>query len=280
VCSLLLASCEVDYTEELNRQLEAAEPRLAIEARLWTLPEYAGLPQGYVLVSRTSSVFDPLNVQWVTDATVVMADDAGHTDTLLYVPLPDSLAQALQLPNGIGAYVALNLQPVVGRTYTCTVWVQGTAYTSTTQLLPPFVIDSLRAEFEQANGPREEGWRVYNHYQDPPETGDYRLSRYILNGDRPVPPDGVFLASDEFINGNYIRVAWPRSFDPGDTVVWEIHKLTKPLFDYFEAWEAIAGGEGGPFDGPAANPPGHWSNDALGYFWCSEVERDTIVIPN
>lgn len=289
VASALLTGCEVDYTEELREKLEVGGNRLVIDARLCS--DYVdGIPvPARVFISRSAPALDPLNVQWVNNATVVMSDDQGRVDTLTFLPI-DSLLELLGdsidlstlelLPPGSGVYIG-GLEPIAGRTYTCTVNIPGEpTYTATTQIPVPILLDSLGSRYREEEAFFAEGWYIRLLGQDPPGRGQNYLIRYWRNDTLQGNAQDITLQDDEFVDGNYIDgELFADPFVTGDTVTVEFHTVSRDVYTYYLEFQQIVFGSGSPFSGPGANPTSNWNNEALGLFWASTPQILGIRVP-
>lgn len=265
--------------EEIELDLTGdSKPRIVIEALLWD-DHGDGLPvPARVFVTRTGDVFDPLSIDFVSNAQVIIYDNVDQRDTLDYVEIPDSLG-ITPVP-GVGIYASFTLQVHPGRTYTCEVTVDGTTYTAIYETRNPARLDSLSVTFREQQAFIEEGWYVKLNGRDPEGFGDYYFIRYSLNDTMKTLPSELNIQDDAFIDGNYIDgELFAPAFKTGDTIMVEFHHTNEIIFKHYAAYISLSFGTGGPFSGPGANPPSNFNNDALGVFWVSMPQRLGIRIP-
>jgi hypothetical protein len=91
----------------------------------------------------------------------------------------------------------------------------------------------------------------------------------------------VSFASDEFVNGNYVRdypvlrIREPDIASEGSDVTLEMFAVTRNYYTFLSALMIETVWRGSPWDGPPANVPGNISNGAKGYFRVSAVKRIT-----
>jgi hypothetical protein len=276
--------------EPIELDIAADAPRLAIDARLWTRPA-PWEPHGQVTLTRSGHPFLPESIEWIPDAVITLWDDAGQRDTLVFVAystldsllpggLPPQFAIRLrELPPAAGLYVTRTLQAIPGRTYTLHVQLpDGTQHQAQSLLPLPVPIDSATYRWLPRRGPIEEGYFIEYHFQDPPEPGQNYMSFHYLNDTLQNSADYITVGDDFYINGSYVHGPLFRPFRAGDTVVVEHQTVTRAVLDHWAGLLQLMSGTGGPFSGPGANPPTNFSGGALGLFWCSAPQRDTVVI--
>ena len=244
--------------DEISVNLNSVEPQLVIEGsiRMDAAAE--------VLITKTKD-FDATNdYQPITDADVVIKDDAGNTETLLCQP--------------DGRYVATTILGVERRTYNLLVTLEGKEYTATTYMPPRVEIDSLTQ------------WRLpVKDYPDPqvhfvdPEGEENQYYRYVfyINDVRPVGRDRLRerLMSTEFIDGSIIRQPVTISYeldrdeDPivtGDKVTVEMQCIDQGVYKFFETLYNV--------EDALANPTSNIKGGALGYFGAYSYTTKDIIL--
>lgn len=86
-------------------------------------------------------------------------------------------------------------------------------------------------------------------------------------------------ASDEFINGNYIRdlsthfIAEDEMIGDSMKVTLEMQSITAEYYEYLTGLLLETVWKGTPWDGPPANVPGNISNGARGFFKAADIKR-------
>lgn len=280
----------VGCQEPIALDLATGTPRVAIDARLWTRPN-AWEPHGQVTLTRSGNPLRPEEIQWIADAEITIWDEAGPRDTLVFVPfavldslLPGGLPPGFSfgfdaLPHGAGIYVTRYLQAVPGHRYGIRVALPTDEVFQAASLLPvPVPIDSATYRWLPRRGPIEEGYFIEYHFQDPPELGQNYMSLHYLNDTLQNSSDFITVGNDAYINGSYVHGPLFRPFRANDTVVVEHQTVTNIAIEHWTGLLKLMGGTGGPFSGPGANPVTNFTGGALGLFWCSAPQRDTVVM--
>lgn len=249
------SSCE----DVIDVDLRSVEPELVIEGSI-RIGESAE-----VLITKTKD-FDASNdYSPVTDAVVVISDDAGIQETLL--------------PNQAGKYVTTSIQGTERHTYHLSVTYEGVEYTSTTYMPPRVEIDSLtlwKLPVKDIPDPQI-------HFVDPiGEENQYYRCVLRINGEQPLLQDRLEdrLISTEHIDGSVIRqpifisfVNSGRDDDPvkqNDVVTVEMQCFDKDVYRFFETLYNV--GEA------AANPVSNIRGGALGYFGAYSFTSKDIVM--
>jgi hypothetical protein len=257
VASITLSSCEKVIDYELN----TTTPKLVIEANLTNNPEYSS-----VTLSKSKNFTDNNTFEFVSNALVIITDNAGNTDTL-------ELTQP-------GTYQPTSLVGIPGRTYYLTVQADGNVYTAQSQMPNAVNIDSI--SFNSINRLGEIIIIPAPHYQDPAnEDNYYRFLEYV-DGNRST---SIFISNDLFYNGQYVNESL-RSFsdnlkiEPGNTVEILMMTIDENVYNYFSSLSQISGGGGPNQSGTPANPVTNLTGGALGYFSaCAVQTRTTIFNP-
>ena len=249
------ASCE----DIIDVDLRSVEPELVIEGtvRMGVTAE--------VLISKTKDFSGTNEYPPVTDAVVVVSDDAGNRETLH--------------PNEAGKYVATSILGTERRTYHLSVTYDEVEYTATSYMPPRVEIDSLtiwKLPVKDVPDPQV-------HFVDPPGA-ENQYYRYVLriNGVQPLLQDRLEdeLISTENIDGSVIRqplfisyVNSGRDDDPikqNDVVTVEMQCLDKDVYRFFETLYSV--GEA------MANPVSNIKGGALGYFGAYSFTSKDIIM--
>ncbi|MDB5282816.1 MAG: hypothetical protein JWO06_1891, partial [Bacteroidota bacterium] len=150
----------------INIDLNTANSKVVIEAYMTDQPG-----GDTVKITRTGSYFTPGNYPAVTNATVVITDNAGLTDTLIQI---DS-----------GRYTASGLAGIPGKTYTLKVFTDGVEYDAVSTMPAPVEIDSVVQIFDKvinANGSIDSNYRIRCIFQDPAGFGNFYRAQLVVNG--------------------------------------------------------------------------------------------------
>ena len=174
-----------------------------------------------------------------------------------------------------------------GKTYSLTIHAEGKTLTSSTTIPPLVYLDSIYVK--PVDDPANDSLvRLFGHFNDPPEIGNYYRMFTSQNG-QPFYPFFTSVAEDFFINGKPVEFFIGRGeapnaedfetyglFTRGDTVVTKFCSIDRPTYDFWLTIENDVG-SGGPF----ANEIIVKTNidGGLGV-WCGYGPTyDTLIIP-
>jgi hypothetical protein len=246
---MLLFSCQ----EEIDINLNAADSRIVIEAELTDTP-----PPYIVRVSHTIAFDKPNNFVAITDAIVILSDDAGNSETLTQ--------------DSAGFYIVKTIQATPEHTYNISVQIEDKTYTSQCFMRQSVEIDSLfiRTYSYGAINVRVIETRFTDKAN---ERSFYRLKCFVNNelwqssiySDRDV--DGKQISASFFSDNPYDD---KYQLNTGDTIRIELYAITEEIFNYFRSLRNTS----------AASPSNPTSNitDALGYFNVCSVKKKEIVV--
>ncbi len=205
--SLFLASC----TERIDINVNSSNPVLVVAGNITT---DAG---PYTVQLSKTTDFDKPNVfPAVSNAFVMIADNAGNSDTLT------------ETPTGSGMYFTHSIQGVVGRTYTLTVKSEGKDYTATSSIPVPTTLDSVYIQVNLPNTPspgrppvQDTTRTIFQVFQDPEGTSNYYQIAQNVNGGKDNKPS---LFSDDNVDGNRVIIPYFGGSDVamvrGDSLSW------------------------------------------------------------
>ncbi len=262
---LVLSSCQKVISVDLNQ----TNPQIVIEG---LVNDQGGTDS--VVINMTGDYFTPsLYFQPVTNATVVISDNAGNVDTLKEVTSGDYYSTS---PSGIP-----------GRTYSLKVVSNGKEYDAVSSMPQKVKIDSLY-NLPSINTFGESGYDFYVTFKDPPQPGNYyRIIPHVSS----LPTDsisggrgGTFIVDDEFTNGNEITFRFgirnnpTRKLGPGDTVKVDLLSIDKATYDYYYTLRNIIAADQSPTSLSPANPNTNLTNGSLGYFSAYAMDSRTIII--
>ena len=247
---LLFSSCE----KYIELDLEQGDPKVVIEANMSDLNPVTAI------VSRSSEFFqgefDPIE-----DALLVLSDDLGNKDTLLYTQS--------------GIYVGSRIGQV-GGTYTLNVIADGQLFTASSYLNASVPIDSIKYEAEESEFPGQEGKYVKFWYKDIPGQRDYYRIQYYYDDVIEIGPNSIRISTDVFDDGLVNEVTTRDSVGVGVKVEARLFKITEQTFDYLNTLQDIVSQQPGG-SGVPQNPIQVWSNGALGYFSAAGESSMEIV---
>lgn len=251
---VLLSSCE----KEIDLKLKDKSGDIVIEGNITDLPG-----PYYVSVTRSVAFTETNEYPPVTGAEIIITDDFGQHDSLVY--------------HANGLYKTNTLMGLYGHTYTLSVTVEGTTYTATCKMPQWVRLDSLKQD--QIRFGTEVRYGVVPFYIDPPELGNYYRFIQFVNGRRDK---GYYNFSDNTNNGMVntrpLYASFEREEDevkPGDKIELEMQCIDYAVYTYFNALAQIEGGGGTT---TPANPPTNLSNGALGIFSAHTVQTGSIII--
>lgn len=256
-----LFSCQKVVVLDLN----TAEPVIVIEGNITSDPG----PQT-VYISTSGDFYTAEGIEPIGDATVIITDTTGLTDTLeMYTP---------------GIYYTFNLTGKEGMKYDLQVMHNGEVYKGTETLPMEKKIDSLWFVVNEGlfgdGGLNEDGDTTYNifcRFQDPEETLDYY--RFVVSVNDTLVQTGFssyFVTDDELFNGQLFDLEITGSGAiKGDYVNIEMQSIGYNTYVYYTGLnDALSGGLGStPY-----NPISNIDNEALGYFGAYASDADDITI--
>lgn len=254
-CSFLaaLVGCE----EVIELPLADKSGKIVIEGNV---TDVAG--PYYVTVTRSIKLSQDTEDPVVKNATVILKDNNGQTETLKYEN---------------GRYKSQNFTTKYGDIYTLSVAVDGEEYTAVSQMPKKVKLDDVKYKMSQ-------GIYIQYHYlqpvfTDPVEKGNLYLFR-ISKGEGGYFNE-VALLSDEVGNGevNTKFLLTKYNILKNDLVNVEMQSVDLSVFNYFKALPGVT--LNGEYNGggiPPANPVSNINNGALGYFSAHTSEKKTIII--
>jgi len=252
----LLASCE----EVIDVDLNTANPQIVVEASL------SDEPGSYrVKLSRTVNFDETNSYPPVSNALVVISDDAGGVDTL-------------QESTEAGVYrTQTALAGKYGRKYNLKIEVEGLLLTASSTLPQAVDLDSITTTTSTFGG--EETIQIVPNFRDPAGLGNYyRFIQY--NNDKRLKV--IFVLDDQNSDGlNITRPLFNTSDDDvllGDSVQVEMQSIDATIYRYFFSLSQISADSGPNASATPANPDSQFGKAALGYFSAYAVRRKGILI--
>lgn len=257
-----LSSCQKVVSIDLNQ----ANPQIVIEG---LVSDKVGIDS--VTVNMTGDYFTPsLDFPPVAGATVIIADNAGNTDTLREA--------------ASGVYYSSNPQGIPGRTYSLKVIANGKEYDALSSMPQKVNIDSFYAVKSTDPFGGEARYDFYVNFKDPPQQGNYYQivphANFIpldsLNGEG----GGIHIYDDEFINGNEVSYQFRIGghVDAGDTISVDLLCIDKAVYEYLRTLRTTIETDRSPTSLAPANPNTNLTNGSLGYFSAYTIDSKTLVI--
>lgn len=232
-----------------------------------------------IILTRTAAYFDNADPSPETGASVFIRDDEG-----MEVLLPETSPGVYTYPE----------PGDIGRSYQLEILLQNESrYISTFEVLyEPVPIDSIYWRLSENEPDEEDGESLDDIYDvlietnEPQPIGDNYRWRYFLNGAEYREPFDLFVANDEFVNGNPITDfnVPDELFSQFDTVLIVQERITRQAREFLQLLQQQTAFVGGPFDPPPSPIEGNIENltdpndIALGYFGAAGTDRASIVV--
>jgi hypothetical protein len=263
--AIILSSCE----DKIDVNLPKGETLLVVDG--WITNE---APPYTVNLSTTAPYFDSRPSPKVQGALLVIRDNTGLTDTLLEVQP--------------GKYQTTKIQGQIGRTYQLEIKnALGQEYLASSTMPRGSVIDSVKFQYLDKNGDKDDGYYMKYYGPEPEGKGDcYRFLVYINGELQNNPSDMWRVTNDDFVDGNYIS-----EFDPlgkplksGDRLKVQGNAISRDAY-YFFVELATQINNSGMFASPLANVRTNIQNKnsqsgikAVGYFGASAVASYEVEV--
>ncbi len=254
---LSLTACE----KVIEIDLEDASPEWVVEANL-----AEGKNWFEVRISQTTSYFSNETPPAKEGARVLLSDDKGNTYPLT------------ELGNGL---YGDTITAEVNTLYTLTAEIDENTYTAQSFLKPSVPVLSLEAEFQNAFGPRADGYIATFTYQDPPNEANYYRAVYFIDGEKQTGGEALIILNDLLNDGNVPRVSLVQEvLEEGQELRVALWHIDEASYNYFTSLGDIIGAGRGPNQGSAApgNPNSNWSGGILGYFTAYSASQEQITV--
>lgn len=291
---LLFSSCLTDFDGGLSR---SSERHPVFEGCVTNWPE-----DTYFRLTWSDSGNSELNIdsEPITDAQIILSDDSGQIDTLVYLNYIDTLEYDTDTTNiqGFGStyseyilrmdggYYKSTLRGAIGHTYTVKVIITGKEYTASDYMPPITTLDSAKIVSKPIEG-KDDGMQLYVpaiYFKEPRQTVDYYLitssMKFIWNIQSSSSGWAFSPLSDEFLQEQINGLLVNRLFNykvsdnsPSSTKQVNLFSLSKEAFLYFKEAENMLYGDGGAFTPTPSMIPTNFSNGMLGFFHASSVSR-------
>ncbi|MEM9053340.1 MAG: DUF4249 domain-containing protein [Bacteroidota bacterium] len=232
-----------------------------------------------ITLTRTAAYFDDADPSPETGASVYIRDDVG-----MEMLLPETSPGVYTYPES----------GEVGRSYQLEVVLQNDSrYMSTFEVIfEPVPIDTIYWQLSEDEPEEDDGESPDDIYDvlietvEPQPLGDNYRWRYFLNGVEYREPIDLFVANDEFVNGNPITEfnVPDELFSQFDTVLIIQERITRQAREFLQLLQQQTAFVGGPFDPPPSPIEGNIENltdpndIALGYFGAAGTDAASIVV--
>lgn len=207
----LATSCE----EVIEIDLNSSNPIMVVEGAIDN-----GEP-AWINISYTTDYFDSEQANVEAEATVIISDNAGQSETLEYI-------------SG-GLYQGKDLIGSWDKQYTVIIRKDDIEYEASSTLFPPSEIFTVKFEenINQKPGQDSTSYTISINFKDDPLSRNYYLIKYRTNG--VTGTNSYFLVDDySYENTGTIEYAPMRSnFTPDDEVMIELYSIDEATYIYY-----------------------------------------------
>lgn len=252
----LLVSCDTE-DKFVDIPLDDKSGKIVIEGNV---TNEAG-PYEVKISKSISATSNTNNYPSVTNAKVILSDNHGQTEELVYDPEEK-------------VYKTINFHTSSGDTYTLNVTVDGKTYVASSTMPELVGLDDLEQETVKIFG--EDIIMTVAVFTDSETKGNRYVFKSQTGSKRPVEYDAL---TDQLNNGETVRYPLYSNYKlkKNDTVVVELQAVDNPVYEYFRVLHNVSA-ENNPGGMIPSNPPGNISNGALGYFSAHTSSINYIII--
>jgi hypothetical protein len=287
--------------EPFDLELDKVKARLVVQGLIENNagPHYIRLIKSNPGLNIEDHGPDPRDSFWaiVKDATVIITDDFGQTETLELIPKKDELDPYDNYQEFGGFYKTSNFIGVPGRTYFLKIITkEGEIYTASDYMHPISEIDSIKFQRGMGDIGKPDDYVPILYFKDPQENEENRylvqlekeeymkigqlsnqfdLWEFAILSDKYFQPGKTGVSID---NGAGPRDwSWYRTL-PGDLAYIRMNSLSDQSYTYYKFLLEQFQQDGGAYKPSPASPPTNISNGGLGFFRASAVaEAEAIV---
>jgi hypothetical protein len=241
--------------------------------------------QPRVFLYKTLRVNQDIAYPEISGAVVTISDDATPSNSVILKEDPSK-------PGHYSVPAGKTYLGTTGREYTLTIQAEGVTLTAKDKLYKVEPIDSMIVEPSLRGNKRFLG--IFTYGKEPKGLGNYYKWDIYVNDKLIHEADRLAVASDEFVDGNYISkleiftdfydTAKPedRKLKLNDKIQVKQTSISKFAYDFY--FQMInQGSTGGLFSVPPANLPSNFTSSdgkpVLGLFTARDVsESNTVII--
>ncbi|OFX59636.1 MAG: hypothetical protein A2066_14125 [Bacteroidetes bacterium GWB2_41_8] len=274
--SVLFTSCEDVIDVKLN---DENLNLFGVEASITTQDEPG------VFLYKTLQVNQDTEYPGISGAVVSVSDNASPANSVTLVE-DEQKKGFYSVPQNV------SFKGIAGREYTLTIQAEGTTITAKEQLARVEPIDSIRV-FPSMRG-NKLFLAVFTYGKETPGIGNFYKWDVFVNDSLLTNGQRLAVASDEFVDGNYIsglevytdfhntdKAAEERKINLGDTIYVKHTSISK--FTYYFYFQMInQSGTGSLFSVPPANIKSNFTSSdgkpVLGLFTARDVSVSNKVI--
>ncbi|MEP7264786.1 MAG: DUF4249 domain-containing protein [Bacteroidota bacterium] len=213
-----------------------------------------------VKITRSLNFSQANNFPSVNDATVIISDDAGNTDTL---PLVSP-----------GVYQSDSVLPLSGRTYYLTVQTGGKLYTSKSQM--PFLVEFDSLGMDSLSFAGATNYSIIPYHYDPAGVKNCYRYKLFVNGQADK---NILVDNDDYTDGKNVSrpLFTDQEMEPGDNITVEMFNIDAAVYLYY--FSLSQSGAGPDESATPANPVSNINGGSLGYFSAQTKKTKSIIIP-
>lgn len=257
--SLIIAAISIlsasSCTKVIDIDLNKSNPQYIIEGEVTN-----AAAEQTVHITRSVNFSEDNKYPAVTNAVVVISDDAGNLDTLIQ--------------DEPGYYKTTKIAGIPGRTYKMDVSVDGQSFIASSKMPEPVLIDTLRMEERPSFGKNIIAPAVTFH--EPAGTGHYYYFMVYRNHHRIKT---LYIDDDQASDGTVINRFLPdadSSYNTGDKVCVDLQSITKEVYEYYFSLQQTIGQSSATPANPVTNISG---SNVLGYFSAHTANRRKLIAP-
>ncbi len=257
-------------TETIDLDLRQTPTRYVIDGLITD-----ELTQQYIKITTSVGFYNSDTIPGVSGADVVVSDDAGNE-------------YFFQETSEKPGYYFAEFEGEPERTYNLNVTLNnGETFTASDKMyfMPP-IVDSLiwSIDEKEEKDPEEPGlfYSLKIYGKEPQATKDFYLFKFYRNDSiQNFDSNGIFFADDELIGEFIYGLEAPAYYRQGDTGRFEMYRLSRDAYLYYNDLNNVVNGDGGMFGPSPTNPRTNIKSSnglGLGLFQVSAVEKQMIVV--
>ena len=264
--SLVFISCE----DVIEIELSGVDPATVITARISDDGSVSS-----AIITKSTDFFKPGVYEKVSNAIVVINDDAGNSYQMIEVT--------------DGEYETDLITGQSGCNYSIEVNAEGQIYNAESFMPEKLVLDSLSLELAPDRPNQEEGeerYFLHVYFKDTPGIDNYCRFRITIEEELLT---GFLVYEDKFTDGNDIDAriildSEELDLNIGDLIEVGLLSIDKASYDYYNTANSVnasgssTGGRPSSTGAAPSNPVTNWNNRALGFFSAYTVSKDSITI--
>lgn len=250
---IFLSSCE----KVIDVNLNSTDPKLVVEGIISNTQEVQT-----VRLSQTSNFSDKTEFNGITNATVIISDNTGSTDTLKMI--------------ASGVYQTAKIKGIPGNTYFLSINYNGKQYTAQSKMPKLIMMDTLKIEENSIFGIKQVS--LIASISDPANTPNFY--RFKLYQNNIADNDNILASKDEYFDGiekEFTINPGGRNGDgkieKGDVFTLDLMCIDEAVYKYFFTLnQTLNQNSASP-----ANPESNIQGGCLGYFSAQSSSSRTIV---